>query len=74
MSYKIILKCSNERDEERYGRILYINNYEAADVTYKVLAKSALENLIDPYILEFYYPDDSDAPATKCRLRLEKLI
>jgi len=55
MNYTIILKCQNEKDAEKYDRCLDINNYESATATFKILTKSVLENLIDPYTLEFYY-------------------
>lgn len=67
-SYKIVIKCQNPKDEERYGRTLYINQYESANTIFKVLANSALENIIDPYVVEMYYPDNSNAPGSKCRI------
>ena len=55
MNYTIILKCENVKDAEKFDRCLDINNYESATATFKMLTKSVLEDLIDPYTLEFYY-------------------
>jgi len=55
MNYTIILKCVNKKDAEKYDRCLDINNYESATATFKMLVKMSLEELIDPYTIEFYY-------------------
>ena len=55
MKFKIILTCSNKNDAERFDRILEMNSYEAASATFKILVKGALEDLVDPYVIEFYY-------------------
>ncbi len=55
MNYKIILACSNKSDAEKFDRSLQMNSFEAAQATFKILVKGALEDIIDPYIIEFYY-------------------
>jgi len=55
MKYTIILKCENHKDAEKYDRKLEMNSYDAASATFRTLVKGALEDLIDPYVIEFYY-------------------
>lgn len=55
MNYRIILKCINEKDAQKFDRDLHLNSFEGAQATFKSLVKTALDNLIDPYIIEFYY-------------------
>lgn len=55
MRYTILLKCESKSDAEKYDRKLEMNSYEAAMATFQTLVKRALEDLIDPYVIEFYY-------------------
>lgn len=55
MNYRIILRCENNKDAEKYDRDLNMNSYESAVATFKTLVKGSLEDLIDPYVVEFYY-------------------
>jgi len=55
MKYTIILKCENEKDAGKYDRKLEMNSYDSASATFKTLIKGALEDIIDPYVIEFYY-------------------
>ena len=66
MSYRITLKCSNKTDADKYDRDLQMNSYDAAIATFKTLVKGCLEDIIDPYIIEFYFGKD-------VRYRLEKI-
>lgn len=58
MNYTIILKCQRKEDAEKYDRKLEMNSYESALATFKTLVKGALEDLIDPYVIEFYYREE----------------
>ncbi len=55
MKYRIILKCSGETDAQKFDRDLQMNSFESAHATFKTLVKGALEDLISPYTIEFYY-------------------
>lgn len=66
MNFRIVLKCTKGNDAAKFDRDLQMNSYEAADATFKTLARGVLEDIIDPFTLEFYYEDD-------LRYRLEKI-
>lgn len=50
-----------------YDRDLLMNNYDAATATFKTLVKGALEDIIGPYVIEFYY-------LGSLKFRLESLV
>ena len=54
MHYRIILSCTNPKDEDKYGRDLHMNNFEAAQATMKNLLTGAFDNIIDGYIIEWW--------------------
>lgn len=66
MNYTIVLKCENKNDADKYDRNLQMNSYDSAVATFKTLVKGALEDIIDPYVIEFYYGES-------LRYRLENL-
>jgi len=55
MNYRIVLKCQSESDAKKYDRDLRMNHFETAESTFKSMVRGALEDLISPYIIEFYY-------------------
>lgn len=57
MKYRIVLKCSNAKDADKFDRELNINNFSHATDTFQSLVNAAMKELIDPYIVEFYYGD-----------------
>jgi hypothetical protein len=58
MHYRIVLKCENAKDAEKYDRDLHMNNFEAAQATVKSLMIAAYDNLIDGYIIEWFSQDE----------------
>jgi hypothetical protein len=38
--------------------MLEMNSWEGAEATFKTLVIGALEDLIDPYVIEYYYGDE----------------
>ena len=66
MMYRVTLKCTNKNDADKYDRDLQMNSYDSALATFKTLVRGVLEDIIDPYVIEFYY-------GKEVRYRLEKI-
>lgn len=66
MNYTIILKCQNIKDADKFDRNLQLNDFESAEATFKTLVHGALNDLINPYSIEFYY-------GTTLRYKIENL-
>jgi hypothetical protein len=58
MKYRVILRCSKKADADKFDRMLEMNSWEGAEATFKTLVIGALEDLIDPYVIEYYYGDE----------------
>lgn len=65
MHYRIVLTCTNEKDQDKYGRDLSMNNFEAAQATVKSLVIAAYDNLIDGYTIEWWSGGDIYYKVTK---------